>query len=66
MQPLSAVGPVPAMSAAALPSDLLKRRPVRLTATVSWAVHQALMERSTYEGRSVSNLIDHLLEQGLD
>ena len=53
------------MSAAVLPSDLLKRRPVRLTATVTWAVHQALVERSSYEGRSVSNLIAHLLEKGL-
>jgi hypothetical protein len=53
------------MPAAASAAELLKRRPVRLTATVSWSVHQALQERSIYEGRSVSNLIAHLLESGL-
>jgi hypothetical protein len=53
--------------AAALPAtavDLAKRKPVRVTLTMSWHTHQALLERSGYEGRSLSNLCAHLLELG--
>jgi hypothetical protein len=41
------------------------RKPVRLTATVSWSIHQALIERSNKEGRSISNLMAYILETHL-
>ena len=50
----------PAVSAA----ELARRKPVRVTLTISWATHQQLLERSGYEGRSLSNLCAHLLEVG--
>jgi hypothetical protein len=53
--------------AAALPAtaaELAKRKPVRVTLTMSWHTHQQLLERSGYEGRSLSNLCAHLLELG--
>jgi hypothetical protein len=31
---------------------------------MSWHTHQQLLERSGYEGRSLSNLCAHLLELG--
>jgi hypothetical protein len=43
-------------------SDLLRRSPQRISATLSWHLHQRLQERADYEGRSLSNLIAHLLE----
>ena len=43
-------------------SDLLRRKPQRVCATVPWHVVQRLEERAAYEGRSLSNLIAHLLE----
>jgi hypothetical protein len=42
--------------------DLLRRRPQRVTTTLNWALHQHLQERADFEGRSLSNLIAHLLE----
>ena len=42
--------------------DLLRRRPQRISATLSWTLHQRLQQRADYEGRSLSNLICHLLE----
>jgi hypothetical protein len=39
-----------------------RRHPQRVTITLNWAVHQHLLERSGYEGRSFSNLAAHLLE----
>ena len=39
------------------------RRPQRLTITVSWALHQYLLQRSDSEGRSLSNLSAWLLEK---
>jgi type II secretory pathway component PulK len=39
-----------------------QRHPQRITITLNWAVHQQLIERSGYEGRSLSNLAAHLLE----
>jgi hypothetical protein len=41
------------------------RKPVRLTITVPFAVHEELVFRSNLQGRSVSNLSAWLLEQGL-
>jgi hypothetical protein len=43
-------------------AELMRRSPQRVTATLSWHLHQRLVERATYEGRSISNLIAHLLE----
>jgi hypothetical protein len=48
---------------AAVPaSELLRRSPQRISATLSWALHQRLQDRADYDGRSLSNLIAHLLE----
>jgi hypothetical protein len=41
------------------------RKPVRLTTTVSWSTHQALINRSNQEGRSLSNLMSYILETSL-
>jgi hypothetical protein len=43
-------------------SELLRRSPQRISATLSWALAQRLQDRADYEGRSLSNLIAHLLE----
>jgi hypothetical protein len=42
------------------------RKPVRLTITIAHSIHAALVERSTMEGRSLSNLAAHLLESALN
>ena len=42
-----------------------RRNPQRITITISWSTHQLLMDRSSYEGRSMSNLAAHLLELGI-
>jgi hypothetical protein len=42
--------------------DLLRRRPQRVTATLPWHLVQNLQKRADYEGRSLSNLVAHLLE----
>lgn len=42
-----------------------KRRPVRISATISGAVYERLQERATVEGRSLSNLAAYLLEAGI-
>jgi len=34
----------------------------QICSTVSWQLAQRLQERADYEGRSVSNLMAHLLE----
>jgi hypothetical protein len=39
-----------------------KRRPLRISATISGALYERLQERATAEGRSVSNLASFLLE----
>ncbi len=44
------------------PAELLRRRPQRITFSTSWQLHQTLQERADREGRSLSNLISHLLE----
>ena len=46
------------------PVDLLRRRPQRITFTAPWALQQRLQQRADEEGRSLSNLIAHLLEAG--
>ncbi|WP_399211273.1 MULTISPECIES: ribbon-helix-helix domain-containing protein [unclassified Synechococcus] len=41
---------------------VMQRRPQRVTTTMSWQLHQKLQRRADEEGRSLSNLIAHLLE----
>jgi len=43
-------------------AHLLRRKPQRMTITVSWSVLDKLQRRSDAEGRSLSNLAAHLLE----
>jgi hypothetical protein len=38
-------------------SELLRRKPQRVTATLPWYLVHRLEERAAYEGRSLSNLI---------
>ena len=45
-------------------ADLLLRKPIRVTATLNWQLHQRLQERADFEGRSLSNPVCHLLELG--
>jgi len=42
--------------------ELARRKPQRVTATLPWHLVHRLEERASYEGRSLSNLIAHLLE----
>jgi hypothetical protein len=42
--------------------QLISRHPQRISITISWALHQRLMTKSDWEGRSLSNLAAHLLE----
>ena len=52
-------------AAAAVPaSQLARRKPSRISATLPWHLVQRLEERAAYDGRSMSNLIAYLLEQG--
>ena len=44
---------------------MLQRQPRRITITLSYHVHEALLTRSEEEGRSVSNLCSFLLEDSL-
>jgi hypothetical protein len=48
--------------AATRPADLLSRKPQRITITVPWALRERLQSRADEEGRSLSNLLAHLLE----
>ena len=43
-------------------AHLLQRKPTRITFTAHWQLHQRLQQRADLEGRSLSNLISHLLE----
>ena len=54
-QPMPSALPQPAVS-------LLSRKPTRITFTACWQLQQTLQERADSEGRSLSNLIAHLLE----
>jgi hypothetical protein len=42
--------------------SLLSRKPTRITFTACWQLQQTLQQRADQEGRSLSNLIAHLLE----
>ncbi len=42
-----------------------QKSPRRITITVPFAILNQLVERSGYEGRSISNLAAFILEQGL-
>jgi hypothetical protein len=44
---------------------VLQRQPKRISITLSYHVHEALLTRSEEEGRSVSNLCAFLLEDAL-
>jgi hypothetical protein len=44
---------------------VLQRQPRRVSITLSYHVHEALLSRSEEEGRSVSNLCAFLLEEAL-
>jgi hypothetical protein len=44
------------------PSPLLHRKPGRVTITLPWGLRQSLQARADEEGRSLSNLLAHLLE----
>jgi macrodomain Ter protein organizer (MatP/YcbG family) len=44
---------------------ILQRQPRRISITLSYHVHEALLTRSEEEGRSVSNLCAYLLEDAL-
>jgi len=46
-------------------STFATRKPVRVTATLPWSTYQQLIEKSTKEGRSVSNLMAFILESHL-
>jgi hypothetical protein len=41
---------------------ILSRKPQRVTITVNWSLHRRLLERADREGRSLSNLMAHLLK----
>jgi hypothetical protein len=43
-------------------SELMRRKPQRVCATLPWHLHQQLQLQADMEGRSLSNLISHLLE----
>jgi hypothetical protein len=49
-------------SSTAASMDLLSRKPTRITFTACWQLHHTLQQRADQEGRSLSNLIAHLLE----
>jgi hypothetical protein len=42
-----------------------RRSPQRITITVSYSIHEALLQRSDNEGRSLSNLAAFLLERSI-
>jgi hypothetical protein len=44
---------------------VMQRQPRRISITLSYHVHEALLNRSEVEGRSVSNLCAFLLEEAL-
>jgi type II secretory pathway component PulK len=41
----------------------MQRTPQRISVTISWQLHQRLLQRSDAEGRSLSNLAAFLLEK---
>lgn len=51
-----------ATAATASATPFLQRHPQRICITVSWALHQRLINASDPQGRSLINLAAHLLE----
>jgi hypothetical protein len=52
------------ISAQAAPSlGIARRKPQRITITVSWSVYQTLIETSDHQGRSLSNAAAYWLER---
>jgi hypothetical protein len=49
-------------AAAVSASELMRRHPQRISATIPWGLHQRLQDQADLDGRSLSNLISHLLE----
>ncbi|MEY2643846.1 MAG: hypothetical protein RLZZ611_495 [Cyanobacteriota bacterium] len=47
-------------------AQLATRAPKRVTATIPWAILEKLLQRSSEEGRSLSNLISYILERGVE
>ncbi len=45
-------------------SELMRRYPQRISTTVNWGLHQRLQDQADRDGRSLSNLVAHLLELG--
>jgi len=54
--------PQRAAGAAVPASELMRRHPQRISTTVNWGLHQRLQDQADLDGRSLSNLIVHLLE----
>jgi hypothetical protein len=44
---------------------IAKRKPARITITISYALHQRLITTALDQGRSISNLCAHVLEIGM-
>jgi len=44
-------------------SPFVSRKPQRISVTVPWALYQSMVEISTAEGRSLSNMAAHWLER---
>ncbi|NQW37835.1 MAG: hypothetical protein HQ469_01335 [Cyanobacteria bacterium] len=51
--------------AAVAAADLLCRSPQRISATLLWYVLQRLQQQADFDGRTLSNLIAHLLEKAM-
>jgi len=45
--------------------SIAKRSPARITITISYALHQRLLNTALQQGRSMSNLCAHVLEVGM-
>jgi macrodomain Ter protein organizer (MatP/YcbG family) len=45
-------------------AEQMRRKPQRLSVTVSWALWQRLQKQADWEGRSLSNYAAHILENG--
>ena len=63
--PLGKATPMTSTAARATGLQLVQRAPQRISITIPYAMYHALIERSDYEGRSISNLAAFLLEKGL-
>ena len=54
--------PLRGSDAAVSAQQRMMRHPQRISATLNWQLHQRFQDRADLEGRSLSNLIAHLLE----